>query len=117
MTYLPPVQKNAFNSLLNHRDFLIIAHRGFWGGNIIQNTRQAAILAKRAGADVVEVDVCRSQDGVYYLFHNGHENQLLGLGNQDFSQFTSGEIDQASFLNSVEATSGYYCERLADFLA
>lgn len=109
--------ENKFSDCLQSRDFLIMAHRGFWGGNVIQNTRQAAILAKRAGADVIEIDVCRSSDEVYYLFHNENEPALLGMVGRDFSELPSSLIDQLEYINSVGNPSGFYPERLADFLA
>lgn len=105
----------VFENLLVEKGFLIMVHRGLWGGNIIQNTRQAAQLAMKAGADIVEVDVCRSKDGEYYLFHNGNEKYLLGV-EVDFSQLESSQIDTLKLLNSVKSPSGYYAERLADFL-
>ncbi|MDK6233522.1 glycerophosphodiester phosphodiesterase family protein [Aerococcus sp. UMB10185] len=107
---------NKFTDRLQGTDFLIMAHRGFWGGNVIQNTRQAAVLAKRTGADVVEVDVCRSSDGVYYLFHNENEASLLGILGKDFSELPSSLIDQLEYTNSTGDPSGFYPERLADFL-
>lgn len=107
---------NKFTDRLQGTDFLIMAHRGFWGGNVIQNTRQAASLAKRAGADVIEIDVCRSCDGVYYLFHNANEPTLLGILSRDFSDLPSTLIDQLEYINSTGDPSGFYPERLADFL-
>lgn len=98
-----------------NKDFLIMAHRGFWGGNVIQNTRQAAIFAVKSGADIVEIDVCRSKDGEYYLFHDGNERLLLGLETH-FSKLSSEEIDSTVLLNSANSPSGYYVERLSDFL-
>lgn len=72
--------------------FYIIAHRGLWGGNIIQNTREAAELSIRAGADIIEIDICKSKDGVYYLFHNGMEKYLLGT-EEPLQNITSKTID------------------------
>lgn len=97
------------------RHMIIMTHRGFWGGNIIQNTRQAAQLAMKAGSDIIEIDVCRSKDGKYYLFHNGNEQTLLGV-DKDFSELSSSEIDALPLYNSVGSPSGYRVEYLEDFL-
>lgn len=106
---------NLFQATIDQQDFLIMTHRGLWGGNIIQNTRQAADLAYRAGSDIVEVDVCRSKDGVYYLFHDGGEEALLGRA-EHFSQWEAVDLDQVSLRNSLGQLSGYFLERLEDFL-
>lgn len=108
----------SVNNLLqnSNQPFLIMVHRGFWGGNIIENTRQSAMLAKRAGADLIEVDVCRSKDGQYYLFHDGGEADLLG---QDlhFHQWLAADLEAVSLRNSLGQPSGFHLEKLADFLA
>lgn len=109
------LKNNKFKQRLNNKEFLIMDHRGFWGGNIIQNTREASILSYRAGADVVEIDVCRTRDGVYYLFHDGNELGLLGQ-DKHFSEWTSEEIDSTSALNTTNSKSGYYIEKLEDYL-
>lgn len=104
-----------FKERLEEKGLLIMAHRGFWGGNIIQNTRQASLLAAKAGADVIEIDVCRSKDGVYYLFHDGGEGQLLG-SDRHFTHWTSQELTKTQYLNTLGQPSGYYPESLEDFL-
>lgn len=85
------------------------------GGNIIQNTRKSVELAHWAGADRAEIDVCRSKDGIYYLFHNGNEERLLNLP-KDFHDLTLDEIESAEYLNYLGGLSGYRVERLIDFL-
>lgn len=100
---------------IRQKDFLIVSHRGEWGGNIIQNTTQSAGLAHRMGADIVEIDVCRSMDGEYYLFHDGHERTLL-QESRPFSQLTSKEIEAMPVYNSIDAVSGYSINRLDAFL-
>lgn len=97
------------------KKFLIVSHRGFWGGNIIQNTAEASLLAFRAGADVAELDVCRSADGVYYLFHDGEEERLLGF-DRPFGEWTSAELDRTQYLNAADGPSGKYPERLETYL-
>ena len=86
------MSENIIKQTKDDKKFLIMAHRGFWGGNVIQNTRQAAITAKKAGADIIEVDVCRSADGVYYLFHKLVVRMLLDV-DKEFEEVTSEEID------------------------
>lgn len=97
-------------------NFYIVAHRGVWAGNIVQNTKEAAQLAQQAGADIVEIDVCRSKDGEYYLFHDGAEMDLLGVATP-FDQLASAEIDALELLNATRQPSGYRVNRLVDFLA
>lgn len=99
--------------LMNH--FLIIAHRGLWGGNVIQNTRQAAQLAKRTGADIIEVDISRSSDGIYYLFHDESSPCLL-QNKLTLGELTSSEIGGLEYYNSRSTLSGYGIEKLSDFL-
>lgn len=52
---------------------LLAAHRGVAGGNIPCNTLVAYEIALRQGADIVELDVARSADGVLFVFHPGME--------------------------------------------
>ncbi len=109
------MSENIIKQTKDDKKFLIMAHRGFWGGNVIQNTRQAAITAKKAGADIIEVDVCRSADGVYYLFHKLVVRMLLDV-DKEFEEMTSEEIDSLVLLNSNGQKSGYRVEKLEDFL-
>lgn len=109
------LMKNKFTEQLKHKEFLIMDHRGFWGGNIIQNTRQATTLSFMAGADIVEIDVCRTSDGEYYLFHDGNEQVLLGE-DKHFTEWTSEEIDATPVINTANEPSGYYLEKLEDYL-
>lgn len=109
------LEKNKFNDLLKEKEFLIIGHRGFWAGNIIQNTRHSVALSKRVGADIAEIDICKTLDGKYYLFHNNYEEQLLRKP-QDFQKYTSEEIDSFPTYNTVGGISGYSIEKFDDFL-
>ena len=58
------------------RSVLIAAHRGTAGGNIPCNTLAAYELALRDGADIIELDVARSADGVLLCFHPGKEHVM-----------------------------------------
>lgn len=105
------------NRLLSkNKPFYIMSHRGFWGGNIIQNTRQAAEVAHLAGADIVEIDICRSSDGKYYLFHDGNEPIVLGT-DINFNYLSSYEIEGRYALNSAGEDSGMKVEQFESFLA
>lgn len=75
---------------------LVIAHRGTTLGSVPDNTVRAAIAALRSGADVVEVDVIRSIDGEFYLFHNGYEGKHFA-GAEDLRTLTAAEIDALSY--------------------
>jgi glycerophosphoryl diester phosphodiesterase len=75
---------------------LVITHRGTTLGSFPDNTVRAAIGALRSGTDVVEVDVIRSTDGEYYLFHNGYEGKHFA-GAEDLRTLTAAEIDELSY--------------------
>ena len=108
--------KTYLTNQINQKGFLIVSHRGEWGGNIIQNTIQSTALASRLGADIVEIDLCRTVDGEYYLFHEGHEKDLLHE-ERKFSEITSKEIEEMPVYNSIASKSGYRINRLDDFLS
>lgn len=53
----------------------VLAHRGFWRGNgdqlqVRENTVDAYLAARMAGADGVELDVRRTHDGALAVFHD-----------------------------------------------
>ncbi|MBM6614988.1 glycerophosphodiester phosphodiesterase family protein [Desemzia sp. RIT804] len=106
---------NLFLEKVNKNLFLIMSHRGFWGGNIIENSIESSQLAFRAGADIVEVDVCRSSDKKYYLFHGGNEPKLLSR-TENFKELSSMEIDNSEVYNSIGNKSGYKINTLSQFL-
>ena len=54
----------------------IAAHRGTAGGNIPCNSLIAYELALHDGADIIELDVARSADGVLLCFHPGMETVM-----------------------------------------
>lgn len=57
----------------------IASHRGYFGGNIVENTLPAFEAAIRAGADIVETDIHITKDNVMILFHDPSPMRLLGL--------------------------------------
>ena len=58
------------------RPIFIAAHRGTAGGNIPCNTLLSYELALQDGADIIELDVARSADGVLLCFHPGKEHVM-----------------------------------------
>lgn len=60
-------------------NMMLVAHRGFWGGNIPCNTIPAYETALRHGADMIEIDIDRTADGKLIVFHPGMEKPLLGF--------------------------------------
>lgn len=110
------MSKYLLKKKLEKHPFLIMAHRGFWGGNIIENTIESSALAFKAGSDIVEVDVCKTTDDRYYLFHDGNELKLF-LNDKNFKEYTSKEIDSMPVYNSIGTISGTPIARLSDFLA
>lgn len=109
------MKRNLFLEKVNENVFLIMVHRGFWGGNIIENSVESSKLAFRAGADIVEVDVCQTSDKKYYLFHDGNEPKLLSRS-ENFKKISSMEIDTSEVYNSIGNKSGYKINTLSQFL-
>ncbi|MDO5690698.1 MAG: ElyC/SanA/YdcF family protein [Tissierellia bacterium] len=91
------------------------AHRGLWGGNVIENTHEAIGLAYRMGADIGEIDICRTMDGDYYLFHDGAEEKLFGVS-VNFNEWTTDEVEERQLRNTLNGLSGKKTERLESFL-
>lgn len=101
-------------NLLEHR-CLICSHRGFHMGNIVENSLEAIGLAYEAGAEIVEVDVARSKDGKYYLFHTGAEEQLYGI-DTPFSELDSDFINSTPLRNSLGQSSGFTANSLKEVI-
>lgn len=58
---------------------LLAAHRGVCGGNIPCNSIQAFKAALNAGADIIELDVDSSSDGVLFIQHPKMEKVHIGV--------------------------------------
>lgn len=111
-------QKNnlLLNRALEEKKNLIAVHRGAWGGNIVENTVPAIQLALRLGGDMAECDLSISTDGEVYLFHDGHEQRLLGV-NKNIMTLSSAEIDALTYRNSLNCSSGLHPVRLTQMLS
>ncbi|KXP13215.1 hypothetical protein AXK57_03015 [Tsukamurella pulmonis] len=76
----PPTGEHSrrLREILARTGTAISAHRGAGRAMIPENTAAAVEAAVREGADIVEVDVVRSSDGEFFLFHTGYEEQRFG---------------------------------------
>lgn len=100
---------------LEKKKVLIAAHRGSCGGNICQNNRLSYKAALLQGADMIEIDVIQSTDGVFYAFHNGTEKENLHI-DKDIRELSSVEIEKLQMYNWLDESSGIGIERLSDLL-
>lgn len=103
------------SQILEQKKHLIAAHRGSWGGNIIQNSIPSYDIALKMGADMVETDVNSSTDGVLYSFHDGNEKNVLGV-DKCIKELSSEEIDALYPINTTMAFCSRKLNRLSEIL-
>lgn len=94
---------------------LIAAHRGTYSGNFIQNTVAAFINSLHHKADIVEMDVELSKDGILYLMHTDMEKLLLNC-EKSIRDMNSGEIDELGYINVISAITKQRVNRLDEAL-
>lgn len=109
------IENTILDKLTAREKFLIIAHRGVFAGNIIENTIESVKASFISGADIAEIDVLPSKDGVFYLFHDGVELKLFGE-KFDIRDLHSEEIDKLKYFNSLRHIKGQSPTRLEDVL-
>lgn len=73
-----------------NRDCAIAAHRGAWHG-APENSLASIQRAMDVRADIVELDVRRSADGVLFLCHDDTLERMAGV-NRDAESFTMAEL-------------------------
>jgi len=95
---------NIFESAKEH--FIIAAHRGTGAGNIPCNTLPAYEMALRSGADMIEIDVEMSVDGVLYIFHPRMERAHLGI-DTFIKDMTSEEVRELRYRNFDNALTQF----------
>lgn len=84
---------------------MIVAHRGVAGGNIPCNNIAAYDAALSQGADMIELDVSRSTDGVLYAFHPGMEYAHL-RSEKRIDGMHSSEVAACRFVNQDGVDTG-----------
>lgn len=101
--------------LIEKKKVLIVAHRGSCGGNLCQNTHLTFKAALLQGADILEMDVIKSVDGVFYVYHSNQDERVLHL-HGDVHNLTSKQIDELQIYNWLDEPSGLHLEKLDDIL-
>ena len=97
-----------------NRPFLA-AHRGVCGANVPCNSIAAYKIALLQGADVVEIDVSKSKDGEYFVFHPCMEPQFL---KSDYLwNLTAEEIKELRLLNQDGVPTSYKIPTLREVFA
>lgn len=94
----------------------LVAHRGVNGANVPCNTLASYQIALNQGADVVEIDITKSLDGQYFIFHPGMENVFLKCG-KTIPEMTAAEISQIPLLNLDEVPTHYHVPTLEEAFA
>lgn len=108
-------KNESLREAVQEKKVLIAAHRGTCGGNICQNNRLSYKNALLHGADMIEIDVIRSKDGVFYALHSGTEKENLHE-TTDIHTLTSEQIEQLTLYNWLDQISGIHLNRLDDLL-
>ncbi|NGP45643.1 glycerophosphodiester phosphodiesterase family protein [Bacillaceae bacterium SIJ1] len=107
---------NLIQKKLQNSPFLIAVHRGSSMGNIVENTIPAFQAAVQSGGDMLEIDVVRSTDGKFYVFHDGNEKRLLGA-ERNITTMHSTEIEAFRYRNNIGHLVNVHVEKLADVLS
>ena len=94
---------------------LVAAHRGVMGGNVPGNTITAFEAALQQGADMLELDISRSTDGVLYVFHPGMEPVFL-KSQRLITDMHSSEVDQLVYHNADATPTPYHIHRFDEVL-
>ncbi|MDO5299489.1 MAG: glycerophosphodiester phosphodiesterase family protein [Clostridia bacterium] len=97
------------------RDIQIVSHRGRFGGSIVENTLAAFEAALYCGADIIEMDVRRTRDGVLILFHDPSPQRLLGLTGKT-EDYTLAELRAQPLINPIGEKSAFYVTTLDEAL-
>lgn len=107
------MMKTIFEKAVNGP--LICAHRGVSGGNIPCNTTAAFAGALAQGADMIELDVSKSRDGEFFVFHPGMERAHL-RSDTLIADMDSSAVRGLRFVNQDDTVTQFGVERLDDVL-
>lgn len=85
---------------------LICAHRGFSGADIPCNSMPAFKAAVMSGADMIELDVTKTIDGKYFVFHPGMEHAHLRK-KKLISAMRSDKVKKLRFVNQDDCPTDF----------
>lgn len=108
-------KNEKLQELIEKKKVLIVAHRGSCGGNLCQNTHLTFKAALLQGADILELDVIKSSDGIFYVYHSNQDQRILHL-QDNIHNLTSKQIDELEIYNWLDEPSGLHLEKLDDIL-
>ncbi len=94
---------------------IICAHRGISGGNIPCNTLPAFKAALYQGAEMIELDVSRAQDGEFFVFHPGMEVPHMKT-HKKIPDLSSKGVNKLRFFNFDDTETQFGVEKLEDIL-
>ncbi len=94
---------------------LICAHRGVSGGNVPCNTMAGFAGALAQGADIIELDVTKSLDGEYFVFHPGKEKAHLN-SRKLISLMTAEKVKKLRYVNQDNDQTQFGVNTLAEVL-
>lgn len=100
---------------IKKKNLLIAAHRGSSGGNILGNTIPGFKTALMQGADILEMDIIQSTDGVFYVYHDGTEPFYLKIP-QNIKTLSSDKIDRLRYYNATNKKSEFGVAKLDQIL-
>lgn len=106
--------KSIFENRKERKYPFLAAHRGVCGANIPCNSIAAYKIALTQGADVVEIDVSKSKDGEYFVFHPWMEPQFLK--SNYLWELTAEEIKNLRLLNQDGVPTSYSVPTLEEVL-
>ena len=94
---------------------LLCAHRGVSGANVPCNSMAAFKAAVMSGADMIELDVAKSLDGKFFVFHPGMENAHLRK-KKLISLMNSEKVEKLRFVNQDDCPTDYGVNTLEEIL-
>ena len=108
--------KSIFENRKERSYPFLVAHRGVCCANIPCNTIAAYKIALAQGADVVEIDVSKTKDGRFYVFHPGMEPIFLRTDKR-IPDMSSEELDSMFLVNQDGVETSYKVPTLESVLA
>lgn len=108
--------KTIFSNKMEEGMPFLAAHRGVCGANIPCNTLAAYKIAIDQGADVVEIDVTKSKDDVYFVFHPFMEPVFL-KSDKLIPEMTAEEVKSIPLVNQDDVVTHYRVPTLQEVLA